>query len=290
MAVQQRPEAHAGCCLGLIRWADEYSIVSFSEFVAQWPLVLALWCYFYTAGISLDSESERIRLPPRSMIAANGCRTGLALAPWIVAHRTSPPVIDVSGDFFRAALVAFAISTVLGPLAVPTNRPRAVDTDVPRQFVAKWAVARADTFLKTVLVAGVASGIGLIPVVPSTDAINEWLEHRFAFVPAEPGHLRLPLPVYCVALGVLSVKGLLHLGAPWSPGMRNVGPVLAILSGALGLCFVFNLALVTRGISGENWRAPGMGVLAALAFSFGQSYWWARWDHTFQKRSRPRSA
>jgi hypothetical protein len=249
-------------------------------------MVLCLWAYFYTMGVSVDLKgAPKAKLPPLSMLIANGARTGIIMGPWIVAHQARPIRLDVGNSPFLAIQIGMVYCLLFGPLAIPVLGAKAEDTVSFSRFLSKWLMGRFDSATKTFIASCIAWVICLLPFVPSTREVYRWAENHIAFVNPVPGHLEIPGLVFIISFSVLILKFLLLHGVEWPPWMSRMGPMFGFISGVYTLYFAFNLSLLTSGLSGDNWKAPGLGAIGALLFSFATSYLWGNWDRITKEKA-----
>lgn len=243
-----------------------------------WPLIGALWAYFYTTDIKVDTKGPHepsIKWPRGGMLVANGLRSGVCIGPLIIAYEHMPPLLDVSRDPWDAFLVGLALGTLLEPLGILTNEPDSEDAGSLLRFAGKWILSRIDVTLKLGTVAAIVWVIQRFVNSLSTRTMYAWGERHFAFVLPIRGHLELPVLVFVVGIMTALVKSSL-----WRSRPRWGGTLSLVTLGSVGtaLLFAFNLSLVTLGLPNTDWETPGLGILSALIVSMLVSYFWVRWD------------
>jgi uncharacterized membrane protein len=235
-----------------------------------WLLPIVLWFYFHLTSVApSDANPMSATLPRRVASFGTVMRTCVCITP-LIAWRKGLPL---STNVFACS---FALTTLIGPLLLPTREPGAAESRRSFWlFATKWALSELDRAGKTTVVAALVWFISLLPAF--YDGRGQALLSEFAFVTRVPNSLVLPFWFYISALLVLLIKVGMLLAVPVTARWHSMRPIVGWLVGVVALIYFYNLSALVP-LTHENWEAPVGGFFAAVVFKFYTAWNLAKYD------------
>lgn len=233
-----------------------------------------LWWYFYSMNMTTSVDRPVVLLPPLN--PAIFAKAGLAIGLGVAINSG----LKLDDAVFMLVLI---LSTLIGPLTLPTRDPPSHLADHLLSFSFLWFVSRLRTAALTLL-AGVFFWIAVKIwefvadwlQVPTLTGFYEQLRDRASLVDGITNHVMVPGEFYLTAILVLLVKCTLLAGlkAP-TPIVGHAAPIVTMIVGLCVLTYFHNISLFIPESMG-GWDAPTVtGILGAAAISLYSSWFWA---------------